>query len=134
MRTVFAALAWVFLALVGLQVFFAGIGIFGAGDIELHRGFGWLLPMVALFLLLPAAAATRAGRLTGLVGGLVVLVIVQTMLPAFKADAPYIAALHPVNALAIAALTLTIAQRATALARQGRGERTREEAPAAPPA
>jgi hypothetical protein len=48
---------------------------------------------------------------------LLVLAFLQPTLAYAREDAPYIAALHPVNALAIAGLSLWIALRATALAR-----------------
>lgn len=128
-RIVFAAVAWMFVGLVALQVFLAGVGLFGAGNMDGHRGFGWLLSMLPLLVLL-AAAAARAGRLALWSGGLLVIAIVQTFLPSLKADAPFVAALHPVNALAIAWLGYVIAQRATALAR----ERRRPEASIVQPA
>lgn len=128
-RIIFAAVAWLFVALVAVQVFLAGVGLFGAGNMDGHREFGWLLSMLPLLVLI-AAAAARAGRLALWSGGLFVLAIVQTFLPALKADAPFVAALHPVNALAIAWLGYVIAQRATALAREPR----RTEASLAQPA
>ena len=118
-RIVFAAVAWLFVALVAVQVFLAGVGLFGAGNMDGHREFGWLLSMLPLLVVI-AAAAARAGRLALWSGGLFVLAIVQTFLPTLKADAPFVAALHPVNALAIAWLGYVIAQRATALAREPR--------------
>lgn len=115
-RTVFAVLAWLFLGLLTLQVFFAGMGLFGAGDMDLHREFGYWISGVPLFMLI-AAAVARAGRLIGLSAGLLILGFVQTSLPYFRDDLPFVAALHPVNALLLVSLTLVIARRATALAR-----------------
>jgi hypothetical protein len=54
---------------------------------------------------------------------------VQTILPWFAEDAPFVAALHPVNALLLFWGGLTIARRATTMAR----ERVEETAEASQP-
>jgi len=115
-RAALPILAWAFLGLLAIQVFLAGVGLFGAGTMAGHRDFGYLLSLLPLFLVI-AAAVARAGRLVWLAGALLVLTFVQTLLPLLRADLPYIAALHPVNALVLAALTATIARRARGLAR-----------------
>ena len=120
-RAALPILAWGFLALIAIQFFLAGIGIFGAGTMATHRDFGYLLSLLPLFLVI-AAAVARARQLVWLSGALLVLTFVQTLLPLLKADLPYIAALHPVNALVLAALTATLARRATELARPPRVE------------
>jgi hypothetical protein len=57
-----AALAWA--GLVVLQVFFAGLGIFGAESFETHRTFGNVLhPLTAVLLMgLHALRASRSPR------------------------------------------------------------------------
>ena len=131
-RVVFAGLAWLFVGLVVLQVFYAGVGLLGGGGMAQHREFGYLVAMFPLLVLI-AALVARAGRLAGWSGGLLVLAQVQTILPWFAADAPFVAALHPVNALAIFWVALTVAQRATRFARQRADEQV-EPAPAQPTA
>lgn len=116
-RVVFAALAWLFVGLVVLQVFYAGVGLLGGGTMTQHREFGYLVSMVPLLVLI-AAAIGRAGQLTLISAGLLVITIVQTILPLARDELPFVAALHPVNALAIFWLGLLVARRATALARQ----------------
>ncbi len=39
-RAVYAVLAWLFFAAVVCQVFLAGIGLLGGGDMGAHIGFG----------------------------------------------------------------------------------------------
>lgn len=124
-RVIFAATAWLFVVLVVVQVFYAGLGLFGSGGMGQHRDFGYVVASFPLLVLI-AAAVARAGRLAWWSAGLLVLATVQTILPWFATDAPFIAALHPVNALGLAALGLVIARRATAYAREPR----RESAPA----
>ena len=56
-------------------------------------------------------------RLIGWNGLLLLLVGVQPFLPGARGSAPYIAALHPVNAVFIVLVNLELAKRATALVR-----------------
>lgn len=115
-RTAFAVVAWLFVGLVVLQVFYAGVGLLGGGSMAQHVDFGYVVSAVPLLVLI-AAAVARATRLAWMSAGLLVLAQVQTVLPWFAEDAPVVAALHPVNALVLFGLGLAIAQRATALAR-----------------
>ena len=120
-RSALPVLAWGFLGLLTLQVFLAGIGLFGAGTMAGHRDFGYLLSLLPLFLVI-AAVVARAGRLVWLSVALLVLTFVQTLLPLLKTDLPYVAALHPVNALVLVLLTATIGRRAIELARAPRAD------------
>lgn len=123
-RIGFAALAWLYLALVAFQVFLAGAGVFGATNFEPHIGLGYFVAFFGPLILLIAAAAASARGIVGLTATLLLLGIVQSILPWMRTDAPFLAALHPVNALLIAWLALTIARRATALARSREPART----------
>ena len=93
----YAAFLWA--ALVVLQVFFAGLGIFGAESFSTHRNFGNILHALTAILLILAIVGPRTGRDIGMAVGLVVLVTVQIGLVSARDDAPGIAALHPVLAL-----------------------------------
>jgi Family of unknown function (DUF6220) len=115
-RAALPFLAFGFLGLLAIQVFLAGIGLFGAGTMAGHRDFGYLLSVLPLFVVV-AAAVGRGGRLVWLSGALLVLTFVQTLLPLLKADLPYVAALHPVNALVLVVLAATIGRQAMTLAR-----------------
>jgi hypothetical protein len=116
-RAAFAAIAWIFVAMVVVQVFLAGIGLFGSGGMGQHVDFGYLVAMVPIAVLI-AAALARTGRLAWISAGLVVLGILQSILPWFRDTVPFISALHPVNALALFWVGLFVARRATALARE----------------
>ena len=115
-RTALVVLSWTFLAVLAVQVFLAGVGLFGAGSMATHRDIGYLVPVVPLLMVI-AAAVARARQLVWLSGVLFVLSFVQGVLPLLRDGMPYVAALHPVNALALFWLGLTIARRATELAR-----------------
>jgi hypothetical protein len=116
-RTALAIVAVLFLVGVVTQFVLAGIGLFGAGPMQLHIDVGWalhLVPLIILLLLWPARPGRRIVRL-GL--GLFAVVAVQPLLPGLRESLPLAAALHPVLALAIFWLGLQLAQRTVALAR-----------------
>jgi hypothetical protein len=100
-------LAWVILAAVIAQFFFAGLGIFGAAGFGAHKTVGYLVIPAALILLVLALAGRLGGLRIGLSALLFVLAIIQSMLPSGPA---VIAALHPVNALAILAVVGNLAR------------------------
>jgi hypothetical protein len=97
--TAYGALALVWAAAVVLQVFFAGLGIFGASSFKTHTDFGNVLHGITAILLILAIVGPRTGRDIGMAAGLVVLVTVQIGLVGARDDAPGLAALHPVLAL-----------------------------------
>jgi hypothetical protein len=97
--TAYGALALVWAAAVILQVFFAGLGIFGASSFKTHTDFGNALHGITAILLILAIVGPRTGRDIGMSAALVVLVTVQIGLVSARDDAPGIAALHPVLAL-----------------------------------
>lgn len=134
LRATFAVISWIFVGMVVLQVFYAGVGLFGAGDMTNHVGFGYLVALVPPFVLLAAVVARAGRRLIGLASLLLLITFLQPTLAYAREDAPYIAALHPVNALAIAGLGLYIALRATALARSADGADSADPADHADPA
>ena len=131
-RYLFAGTAVLFTGAVIVQVFLAGLGLFGAGDMEAHIGFGYLVAMLPVLPLLLAWPA-RVGRSTaGLAAATLVLAQVQTFLPLLRDDAPLVAALHPVNALAVFGLGLIVARRGMALARATQPARPTSVEPASP--
>jgi hypothetical protein len=104
--TVYGALALLWAAAVVLQVFFAGLGIFGAESFKTHTDFGNVLHGFTAVLLILAILGPRTGRDIGMAATLVILVTVQIGLVSARDDAPGLAALHPV--LAVIALGLAV--------------------------
>src|ERR687889_877057 len=110
-RIGYAVLSSVFVVCVLVQVFFAGMGAFGA-DWSLHLTFAHFLGLPPL-LMAPMAFIGRlswGSRLLPL--GLLVLIGLQYV---FANAAVPAAALHPVNALLILCLSLLTARRALAV-------------------
>src|SRR3712207_6322210 len=107
-RYAHAVLASAFLACVVVQVFFAGVGIFGA-DWSFHTYF---VPLFEL-MLPPAFVLPLVLKLAPV--GLWVLITVQYALA--NADGPaVVAALHPANRLLIFWISLEVARRSRRIA------------------
>jgi hypothetical protein len=109
-RIGYTVLSSIFVACVLVQVFFAGMGAFGA-DWSLHLTFAHFLGLPPLLMAPMACAGRLSWGLRLLPLGLLVLIGVQY---AFANAAVPAAALHPVNALLILCLSLLTARRAWA--------------------
>lgn len=120
-RRLHTPIAWLFVVAVLVQVFLAGLAIFGVTEgFALHVEFGYTtIGLLTLAVLLTAVAGGLPRREIGLSLLLLVLYVVQTALPSARASAPIIAALHPVNAIALFALGTIIARRGPALCGPG---------------
>jgi len=117
-RWLFAALAWLFVAGVGYQVLLAGLFLFDPGtSSKAHIDFGYSLSLAPVLVLVSGAMGRVGAPLLALTGALLVLSFVQTILPTVRGDAPFVAALHPLNALLIFWLAVTVARRGLARAR-----------------
>jgi hypothetical protein len=104
---VHVGLAWGSVAAIVAQFVFASIGIFGASNVAAHQLTGLLMVGAALVLLLLALAGQRGTMRIGLSAVLLVLTVVQ---PLLVRGPSLLAALHPVNALAILFVTLALAR------------------------
>ena len=113
MRWTYVVYAWLILVAVIAQFFLAGLGVFaGASNFQLHAAFGYTLFFIMVIGLLPAFAARLPWRTIGLTALLPVLVVLQSVLiTAWHSGLPVVAALHPVNGLAIFGLAGFLALR-----------------------
>lgn len=115
--TVFAAVAWLYLGGIVVQVVVAGASLFGDLDWTYHEEIGWGLG-TGVLLILVAGLAARPDRTTvALLVALAVSGILQPELAEARSVAPFVAALHPVNAMVLAWLAWRVARRATELSR-----------------
>ena len=116
LRRVHAVAAAIFVAVIVVQVVLAGMAISnlgGSGDFSTHIEFGYTeVGLAVLAVLVTALLARRPRRDVGISVGLFVLYIVQTLLPAAKASIPFVAALHPLNAMVLFALATWYARHA----------------------
>ena len=112
--------AWLFVAGVVIQAYLAGSGLAqlgGSGDLGAHIAFGYTgIGLLALAVLATALVGRLPRSQVGLSVGLFILYIVQTELPSVRASAPWIAALHPANAMVLLLLGIIIGVRARRLA------------------
>ena len=121
MQTVFRYWAWIVFLAVLVQVGFAGYGAFSvAGDADKgsvsedqftdafgpHIGFGYLVVLSGLILLILALVARTRIKHSLILFGLFIL---QVLLAWFGFEAPVIGFFHPVNALVLFALSGWIA-------------------------
>lgn len=101
-RYAFVVLAWLFLACVLVQVFLAGLGVFaGSANFETHRGFGYLFGWLTVLMLIVALVGRLGRPYAGWSGVLLIGFALQSVFVALRGDLPAVAALHPVNAIAI---------------------------------
>lgn len=110
-RVAYQWLAWLFVVCVLVQFFLAGLGVFaGASNFELHRNWAYTFG----YLLIVMVAAALVGRMPRAAWaaplGVMVLFALQSVFVALRTDYPAIAALHPVNAVAIFAASWWIAR------------------------
>ena len=118
-RWLFLAMVWLYLAGVLYQVFLAGIALFGPDrSFETHIGLGYLLHLVPILLIVVALVARVGSRLIQWTVALLVVQFIQPLLPMARGDLPWAAALHPVLALVIFWLGITIGLRAWRLVRE----------------
>jgi hypothetical protein len=111
--------ARIFLAGLLLQFYLAGTAMFGAGSFQPHRMLGSVLTVLVILLPVLALAGRLGRQLIGLSILLVVLTIVQMMLPSLRGAAPWIAGLHPVNALVLMGISARIGRSGRAEALEG---------------
>jgi uncharacterized membrane protein YkvI len=119
-----AAMAWVVAIVV--QVLLAGLAIAnlgGSGDFETHANVGYWIGAVQLVAVALAFAAKVSSRDKSISIGLLVLYVIQTLLPPLKSVSPFIAALHPLNAMVLFTLSIWYARHAWRLASETDGVR-----------
>jgi hypothetical protein len=102
-------LARIFLAGLVLQFYLATAPMFGVGlSFAPHRMLGFALTILVILFPVLALAGRLGRKLIGFSILLVFLTIVQAILPSLRGNIPWIAALHPVNALALMGISATI--------------------------
>ena len=122
-RSVWSILVWLVLVMLPIQFYLAGYGAFSFtkgtttahdNDWTAHSLFGSIIGLVVILVLISGLLSRLPRQLMGMTVGLFVLMIVQVILPGFGDSAPVVAALHPVNAILITGLTMSLAIRARA--------------------
>jgi hypothetical protein len=116
LRRIHALAAVLFVVAIVVQVILAGLAIGqlgGSGNFGPHVDFGYTwVGLAALALVITAVIARMPRRDVGIAFGLLGLYIVQTLLPVARSSFPFIAALHPLNAMFLFVLAAWYARRA----------------------
>jgi hypothetical protein len=110
-RITFVATSWLLVAGLVVQVFLAGLGVFDSPErFEVHRDVGFALELLPLIMLLSGLAGGLGRRLVGLAGSTFGLFLLQSLFIGLRAQAPAIAALHPVNGFLILFVSIAVAR------------------------
>jgi hypothetical protein len=111
MRRIYVVSAWLIFAVVIVQFFLAGLGVF-AGNFQMHVALGYTILFLMLLVLVIALVARLPWRTVGLTTLLPVLVFLQSIfIEAWSNGLTYLAALYVVNGLAIFSLAGILAVR-----------------------
>ena len=112
-RTALAVVAAVFAALILVQVFLAGLGVFlSPSSFITHREFGYVIGWFTLVVLILAVAGRMGRRIVGLaIVGLVQMAL-QSVFILIRTELPAVAALHPVNGVLLLLVVTVIARAA----------------------
>ena len=122
-RITYRWLAWLFVACVLVQFFLAGLAVFAAvPSFELHRTWGYTFGYLLIFMVIAGLVGRMPRAAWAAPLGVMVLFALQSVFVALRTDAPAIAALHPVNAVAIFAAAWWIARSAAAWQNSPAGE------------
>lgn len=120
-RTLYTLFAWLFVAGVMTQVFFAGMAVVaGRWSWANHISLGHLLAAPLLVMLVTMYVGKMPGRMKRLTWLLFLVYLLQADVLIFlRATAPALSALHPVLALVDFALGVALAWQAMAVVRAG---------------
>jgi hypothetical protein len=105
------AYQWLALLIVAggvVQFLLAGAGVFGAESFDSHESFGWILHTAAILVVIGAIVGPRTRRAIGMAVVFFVVFTIQVILPGTQDDSPWLAAFHPVLALAVLGLASNI--------------------------
>lgn len=115
LRRIHAIIAWFFVSFIAIAAFLAGSSIAqlgGSNSFRTHMDLGYTVGIVAV-LLVATALIARVGRRAVLITlALLAMYVVQTILPLMRGTMPALAALHPLNALLLFALSAWYARTA----------------------
>jgi hypothetical protein len=111
-RRILVIVSMLFLLAVVLQFFFAGLGLLGGEDMELHEAFGWSALMLTPVLILIVAYLAKGGRvMLFLCLALVIVSLIQPFwVTQFRGE--FLGSMHVLGALVIFTLAHHVSQRA----------------------
>jgi len=111
LSTAYSGLGYLIVLLGVVQFFLVGLAFFNGESFEAHRGLGWGIHTLTIVVLVLAILGPRTRQDIILGVALVVVTTIQAMLPGVRDDAGWLAAFHPVLALAVLGLAAHIGRR-----------------------
>jgi hypothetical protein len=116
LRMAYLVLAWLYVATIVIQVLLIGLNLFaGESTRESHIGFGHLIGVMPILMLIVAFAGRLPGPAKALAGWQFGLWILQAeVFAAIRGVVPVLAAFHPVLAMVTFALAVYVTRRASA--------------------
>ena len=111
LSTAYSGLGYLIVLLGVVQFFLAGLALFNGESFESHEGLGWGIHSLTILVLLLSILGPRTKRDIVLGVSLFVVTTIQTSLPGLRDDAGWLAAFHPVLALAVLGIAAHIGRR-----------------------
>ena len=115
-RFIYVGVSCVELVALFIPIFIAGMALFVRNSYwSSHVNIGWAAGWPILLLIITGLLGWIPRRLTAWLVAMLLLHIAHTSLPTFKAEAPFVAAVHPVTAVMLVGVTFMHARRANQL-------------------
>ena len=111
LSTAYSGLGYLIVLLGVVQFFLVGLGLFAGETFEAHEGLGWGIHSLTILVLLLSILGPRTKQDIILGVALFVVTTIQTSLPGLRDDAGWLAAFHPVLALAVLGIAAHIGRR-----------------------
>ena len=109
-RMIHMVVAWITVALLVVQVWLAGRGVFDTTGFDPHRSLGYTLSLLPIVLLVLGLLGGMGRRVALMAVAIFLLIILQSVFVALKTDQPAVAALHPVNGFLILLISIVLAR------------------------
>jgi hypothetical protein len=111
LSTAYSGLGWLIVLLGVVQFLLVGLTLFNGDSIDAHKGLGWGVHTLTIVVLVFAVLGPRTREDIVLGVALVVVATIQATLPSLRDDAGWLAAFHPVLALAVLGIAAQIGRR-----------------------
>ena len=111
LSTAYSGLGWLIVLLGVVQFLLVGLTLFNGDSIDAHKGLGWGVHTLTIVVLVFAVLGPRTRQDIVLGVARVVIATIQATLPSLRDDAGWLAAFHPVLALAVMGIAAHIGRR-----------------------
>ena len=111
LSTAYSGLGWLIVLLGVVQFLLVGLTLFNGDSIDAHKGLGWGVHTLTIVVLVFAVLGPRTRQDIVLGVALVVVATIQATLPSLRDDAGWLAAFHPVLALAVMGIAAQVGRR-----------------------